>query len=69
LFEQRCKNEAQKFFTAAHPSAALPASHSQQTLNTMRENTMTKFASIAAAVALFAPVAIAIFAQAAQIVA
>ncbi len=30
---------------------------------------MTKFASIAAAVALFAPVAIAIFAQAAQIVA
>jgi hypothetical protein len=58
-----------EFFTTSHPSAAPSASHSQQTLKHLRENTMTKFASIAAAFALFAPVAIAIFAQAAQIVA
>jgi hypothetical protein len=52
-----------------HPKAATPASHSQQTLKHLREIQMTKIASIAVAFALFAPVAIAIIAQAAQIVA
>jgi len=69
LFEQRCENEVQKTFITPHPSAEAPASHNQQTPKHLRESHMTKIASIAAAFVLFAPVAVAIFAQAAQIVA
>ena len=52
-----------------HPKTKTPASHSQQTMKHLREIHMTKIASIAAAFVLFAPVAIAIIAQAAQIIA
>jgi len=69
LFEQRCKNEAQKKFIAPHPTRETSASHSQRTTKHLRETKMTKIASIAAAFVLFAPVAVAIFSQAAQIVA
>jgi hypothetical protein len=62
------KRSAEKFITP-HPSAQYAASHSQQTLKHMRETKMTKLFSIAAAFALVAPVAVAILAQAAQIVA
>jgi hypothetical protein len=62
------KPKSEKRF-APHPNARAPASHSQQTLNAERETQMTKIAFVAAAFALFAPVAVAILSQAAQIVA
>ncbi|MBL8545009.1 MAG: hypothetical protein JNL81_01015 [Hyphomonadaceae bacterium] len=69
LTELGCANEARKKFITPHPSAEHAASHSQRTTKHLRETKMTKIASIAAAFVLFAPVAVAIFAQAAQIVA
>lgn len=58
-----------KKFTTPHPNAEATASHSQQSTKHMREMKMTKLASIAIAFVLFAPVAVAILTQAAQIVA
>ena len=52
-----------------HPQTPRAASHSQRNKKRLREIEMTKLASITAAFVLFAPVAFAIFAQAAQIVA
>ncbi len=63
------QKQAQKKFTTAHPNAEAAASHSQRTTKHHEGNEMTKIAAITAAFVLFAPVAIAISAQAAQIVA
>jgi hypothetical protein len=58
---------ARRIFAAAHPSEAMRASQVQEF--NKGEFHMTKFISITIAFTLFAPVAIALAAQAAQIVA
>lgn len=58
------------FFTTPHPKPLSAASHNQTpTKHIQRETEMTKQSSIAAAFVLFAPIAVAILSQAAQIVA
>ena len=53
----------------AHPNARRAASHSQDNMNTKGETEMSKIAYFAAALVLFAPVAVATLMQAAAIVA
>ena len=53
----------------AHPITARAASHSQDNMNTKGETEMSKIAYFAAALVLFAPVAVATLMQAAAIVA
>lgn len=68
LFAQ-CVSCGAKKFTTAHPKRAGAASQDQMPRTAPKETTMTKLLSITAAIVLFAPVAVAILIQAAQIVA
>jgi hypothetical protein len=54
---------------SAHPITQHAASHSQDNMNTKGETEMSKIAYFAAALVLFAPVAVATLMQAAAIVA
>jgi hypothetical protein len=65
----RALQRLRKKFTRLHPPPRRAASQDQREKNSLKENEMTKLLSTVAAFALFAPIAVAILTQAAQIVA
>jgi len=67
---KHARNVGEKFLQRAHPIKASSASTDQRdTKHTRGNSEMTKIASLTAAFILFAPLAVAIMLQAAQIIA